>query len=289
MKKYRSVLGCMILLIMCLTACANTNTIVSYDGPHLAQDLSAILSLNQNIFAAIGDSRVKVKSIDGKEINNINNSNSNTNENTGQIELLPGTHNLEIEYFLPAHGSFTIQTIEGNYIVTRKVAASPRTTIAGAKIKFSAEAGHKYDLYIDRRIFHDSIFRCTIEDLTTGKIVYPPKSSPISFPLSEIPKNKAVVCFFRESGMLAVGILNIFENKKLIEELGNGSLVYHVTTPGTHNYTLGIGQRGPGESIGVTLAPGTVSYIHSSYWDLRLTLVQEVEALKRIRDLKNNK
>jgi hypothetical protein len=285
MKKPRSVLlGCMILLIMCLFGCGTTHTFVTYDGTRLPQDRVATVEFSQNYLLPLFDNpRVKVLAVDDRNVDSKNDSKWSNNLGPANIELLPGNHSLHIEYFSPAHQGGTISYPSGGSIIYQRVPPSPRKTIAIGTVAFTAEAGHKYVLTVDRGTRGGGILLCTIEDSTTGKVVYPPQRDPITFSLSEIPKDKAVVCFYREWKLLSAAVtFYISESAQAIGKLDNSSLFYHITTPGSHSYTIRVGPRT--KLTNVNLMPGVISYLRASV-DETLTLVTETEGSKEIRGL----
>jgi hypothetical protein len=196
--------------------------------------------------------------------------------------------------------SRTFEVLPGQHTVEVGLACTSRylKPYGSTKLELSVEGGHEYILRLhhtdDRRGYYGLHLRLEVIDSTTGRItgdvVDPPKRDPIPFSLSKIPKDKAVVCFYREWKFLsAIGDFYVSESHQAIDTLANGSLFYHVTSPGLHTYSISFGGFSPVNREHVNLMPGAISYLRASVYDGKLTLVQETEALKEISGLKGVK
>jgi hypothetical protein len=125
---------------------------------------------------------------------------------------------------------------------------------------------------------------------TIEKADDPPKHELVPFPLAEIPKDKAIVCFYRERRTMGFGVnFEIFIKGRGKVMLSNGSFVCFATTPGAHFYrVLGIrNHRFKWETKRIVLMPGVATYLSAHVVDRTLTLIPEAEALEAIRELKS--
>ncbi len=265
MRTFRDLIFCCVmLLVICLMGCKTTQTTVAYEGPRLQQNRAVLLNLQQSSFGVPASqvAKIYIKMIDDRN-------DPKWAGSPDSIELLPGNHKLYLEAFFPSS----------------QPGLRPRY-IGEATVVFDAEAGHEYDLKYNHLSSGDGFLRCKIVDWTRGgMVVYPQTQEPKPFIFSEVPKDKAVVCFYREWKMLsAVVDFYVSEKNQDIRILPNGTLFYHVTTPGSHTFAIGF--SGKGKSTHVELLPGVITYLRASVFSGQLSPVQEAEALKETRGLK---
>jgi hypothetical protein len=115
-RKWGWVAGLMAIVIIS-TGCGSTGKHLNwYAGPALGPDKVALLKIQRNFWGAI----LTVDTIDGQPLKKKTLANNNTEE----VELLPGQHELQVSY---------------------KDAGNDRS-VSDAKISFLAEAGKNYDL-----------------------------------------------------------------------------------------------------------------------------------------------
>jgi hypothetical protein len=176
------------------------------------------------------------------------------------------------------------------------------SAIKGAGLAPAAFGAPDFTL-VNNKTGQDEISDCLLiktaeTSWTIGNDSDAPNHSPIPFSLSEIPQDKAVVCFYRviEKSIWKMGSgdrpVHISEKKQDIDKLVDGSLVCYATTPGSHVYKLLWPQINQIRSTKVNLMQGIISYLRaemSVYEGWQLAIVPETEALKEIRDMKNAK
>ena len=255
--------------------CSTQHDIITYDDASLKNDRIGILEFSDNSISK--KNKVKVKAID-----NVNTIDDST---PGYIKFLPGNHSILIEYFSPNQIGYWNTQVIGNVIIRNFIPPSPRGTIAEGTVTLNVEAGHKYRLAVDNL----SVLSYTIEDLTTENIVFP-KRAPLPFSLSDIPKDKAVVCFYRPWKLLsAISPYFVLESKKSVDKLPNNSLFYHVTDPGDHTYSITYGGHAPVTTKSINLMPSGVTYLKADVYEGELVIVQKDEALKDISSITPSK
>jgi hypothetical protein len=280
LKRIRFFLCGGLLLALYLSGCVSTHTIVTYQGDKLSEKNIAILEIKNNLTLSSEMPRVNVKAIDGQDVDNANNSKWNNNLGPASIELLPGNHSLIIEYFQPKTSNLS----PGGGTI--------RKTISEGIVTFTSEPGHKYELEVDRRTLDIDVLSCTIMDMTSdGTIIFPQILKSLPFKLSEIPKDKAVVCFYWPRNLAnASGTIFVSESNQDIAKLPNGSLFYHISSPGFHTYSISFRGLDPSARRSVDLKPGEVTYLSiTGLLSLKLNIVQDSEALKEIGKIEGTK
>jgi hypothetical protein len=299
MKKFNIAnLGIIILLFMVISGCS-MHTVITYNGDRLPSDQIAKVELSDNLSEINENFNLWNFSVDLLAVDNIemNKDGATWSRNHGpaSIELLPGNHTLIIEQFLKprAQGFKTLSSMTAR--MTYWDPGRKRETIINGPVTLNAEAGHNYSLTILNgqrfRFMNDSILRYIIEDKTAdGKIVSSNiPQQKLDFSLQNIPKDKAVVCIYRERKMGGcMGDFVIVENRQDIGILPNGYLLYFVTTPGNHNYNIFLG-RGINANLNVDLAPAVITYVSVTSVPFAkeiCSLVPESEALVKIKELR---
>lgn len=269
-------LCCWILLATTIIGCS-THTITAYVGEEVNEKDTVTLVLANNKFD--GPYRVNIKEIDGNNLDNKDNLKWDNNVGPASIKFLPGSHSLLVEYFIPKH-SFLIHTGEPS-----------RKTITEGIITFLFEPGHRYELEVDRRTIDTNNMTYTIKDMTAGgSIVFPEMPKSLPFDLSEIPKDKSVVCFYRPWRLLsAIGTYFVSESKMDITKLTNKSFFHHITAPGDHNFSLTFGGLAPVTDKYVNLQPGAIIYLKADVVTGKLVLVRKDDALKEISEIESSK
>jgi hypothetical protein len=269
----------------------STHTVITYNGDRLPSDKIAKVELPDN-FSEMGpfDSRwnfnVDVLAVDNIEMN-IDGSAWSKNYGPAAIELLPGNHSLILKQFLRSGKEIVKVDALGTWI------NADRRLLRKGPVTLNAEAGHIYALTFMNgkqfRFINDPVLRYIIEDKTeNGKVVSSniPKQE-LQFSLQNIPKDKAVVCFFRERrARSCLGDFVILENDQDIGILPNGNFFYLDAVPGMHKYSIKM--SGTGSSIDVNLTPGSITYISPimNFFDFDISLVPETDALTKISILK---
>ena len=280
MKTSRSIIAFSILMLT--STLLGCRTMVTYDGARLPVNRVATLDIRPVMTQiSIADPSILVRAIevDGRH-------DPKGESNPRYIELLPGKHSVHLEYVVHHHA--------GEQSGTTLFLRDTSSVLASGTVTLDAKADHKYVLNVNVSASGVERLRGSIVDETTGQVVYPQRegtgiqTNATPFSASEIPRDKATVCFYRNSKLLsAANTLYISENTQDILSLGNGSLAYYVTTPGPHTYEIAFTAYST-KSTNVDLMPGVVSYLRASTWDEQLTVVPEAEALKETRGLKNS-
>lgn len=271
-----SFLCCWILLAMNIIGCS-THTITAYDGEMVNEKDIVTLGLANNKFD--GPYRVNIQEIDGKNLDNKDNSKWDNNLGPASIKFLPGKHSLLVEYFIKKRSFLSPDGLPSRKTVTEGI------------ITFLFEPGHRYELEVDRRTLDTNNMTYTIKDMTAGgSIVFPQIAKSLPFDLSEIPKDKSVVCFYRPWRLLsAIVTYYVSESKMDITKLPNKSLFHHVTDPGDHNYSLTFGGLAPVTDKYVNLQPGAIIYLKADVVTGKLVPVRKDDALKEISEIESSK